>query len=217
MADVGIKRKDEEVKAATSKDSAVIELRVKSETFVRTEGKMEEKKEAKEEKKEEKKTSGRVASLHMHPKKRTTQKRMDPMVPAEALNLVEKEGISGAPRYRGTKSRRHVTLIGREQLAEHAAMAAMTLDELGPGVVRSNIETEDVDLMSMIGKRVKIGTALLHFYAPRDPCWKMDFIQHGLQRLMEDGKQGVLAEVIHSGVVHIGDALEIIETDLLHK
>ena len=48
-------------------------------------------------------------------------------------------------------------------------------------------------------------------YAPRDPCAKMDAICQGLRARMMDQRQGVLAEVVRSGAVRVGDAILILE------
>ena len=63
-----------------------------------------------------------------------------------------------------------------------------------PDRARANIETEGIDLVQMIGKRVKIGEAILFFYEGRTPCRQMDAICNGLRGLMENNRQGVMAE-----------------------
>lgn len=120
------------------------------------------------------------------------------------------KGIEEDKRYfgrkrRGTRepSRRQVSLIDREILAEHAAV--LGLPALPPGVVRSNIETLGAPLIDWLGREVEIGTAVVRFYEPRTPCQKMDALCPGLRARMEDGRQGVMAEVLQSGVVRVGD------------
>jgi MOSC domain-containing protein YiiM len=130
----------------------------------------------------------------------------------EELNLIAGQGIAESRRYFGRKnregrpSRRQVSLIEREQIAEHAA--ALGLERIDPGQVRSNIETLGVNLMALVGQHVAVGEAILHLYGPRTPCAKMDAICTGLRALMENGKQGVMAEVIKSGPVHVGDTIQ---------
>jgi MOSC domain-containing protein YiiM len=58
-----------------------------------------------------------------------------------------------------------------------------------------------------VGREVEIGEARLRFYEPREPCAKMDALCHGLRQLMRDNRQGVLAEVVQSGTVRVGDAI----------
>jgi MOSC domain-containing protein YiiM len=98
-------------------------------------------------------------------------------------------------------------LMEREQIGEHAA--TLGLQPIAAGAVRSNIETEGIDLIALIGKDVQVGQAVLRFYAPRDPCHKMDAICQGLRELMMNSKQGVLAEVLRSGTIAVGDAVSV--------
>ena len=150
---------------------------------------------------------GRIASLHLHPDEPGA-----PLQAIEAAEVVAGKGIVGDARYfgrlsrdPGQPSRRQVTLMEREQLGEHAS--ALGLPSISPGAVRSNIETTGISLVALIGRDVEIGSAVLRFYAPREPCAKMDAICHGLRALMMNNRQGVLAEVVQSGTVRVGDAV----------
>src|SRR5438552_9978262 len=126
----------------------------------------------------------RVASLHLHPVIAGA-----PLHNVATIELVEGKGILNEPRYfgkisrrTGGRSRRQVSLIEREQISEHAA--ALGLQTIVPGAVRSNIETLGIKLVELIGKEIQIGEALLFLYEPRDPCSKMDMICQGLRELM---------------------------------
>jgi hypothetical protein len=150
---------------------------------------------------------GRVASLHLHPAESGA-----PFTGVEEIKLVAGKGIQDEPRYfgkisrsAGQPSRRQVSLIEREQIAEHAA--ALGLQTIAPGRVRANIETEGIDLVQLIGKRVKIGEAILFFYEGRTPCRQMDDICNGLRALMENNRQGVMAEIVQSGTVRLRDVI----------
>jgi MOSC domain-containing protein YiiM len=153
---------------------------------------------------------GQVASLHLHPAEDGA-----PLQSVESIELVAAKGIVGDARYFGRLSRstgqptrRQVTLIEREQIAEHAA--ALGLPAIPPGAVRSNIETEGINLVSLLGRQIQIGDALLFLYAPRDPCSKMDAICQGLRARMMDNRQGVLAEVVRSGTIRCGAAIRVL-------
>ena len=151
--------------------------------------------------------TGRVASLHLHP-----EKGGEPLRSMEQIEVVAEKGIVGNPRKfgvisRGTgqPSKRQVSLMEREQIAEHAA--TLGLQGIPPGVVRSNIETNGIDLIALVGKQIQIGDAIRFFYEARTPCEKMDRICRGLRELMENNRQGVLAQVVRSGVIRVGDTL----------
>ena len=152
-------------------------------------------------------SGGRIASLHLHP-----EKAGEPLVAVESMELVQAKGVSGEPRYfgrmsksTGQPSRRQVTLIEREQIAEHAV--TLGLQSIAAGAVRSNIETTGIDLIALIGQEIQIGSAVLLLYAPRDPCEKMDAICQGLREQMMNNRQGVLAEVVRSGRIQVGDVI----------
>jgi MOSC domain-containing protein YiiM len=154
---------------------------------------------------------GQVASLHLHPVEPGT-----PLREVEAIELVAGKGIVDDARYfgrlsrsRGEPSRRQVSLIEREQIADHAA--ALGVGSIGPGAVRSNIETQGIDLVALVGRRVQIGSAELLLYEPREPCAKMDAICLGLRKRMLNSRQGVLAEVVSSGSIRRGDAIRVVE------
>jgi MOSC domain-containing protein YiiM len=131
------------------------------------------------------------------------------------IELVQDKGIQGDVRYFGRPGkspeepfRRQVSLIEREQIAQHAASLGLT--SIPPGAVRSNIETTGLNLVSLVGREVEVGEALLFLYAPRDPCAKMDAICQGLRQRMMQGKQGVMAQVRRSGKVRVGDPIRLI-------
>jgi MOSC domain-containing protein YiiM len=154
---------------------------------------------------------GRVASLHLHSKEPGERFQA-----VEKIEVIEGKGIVGNPRYFARRSRsgglskRQVTLIEREQIAEHAATLGM--ETLRPGDVRSNIETEGIHLTALVGKQVSVAEAVLLFYEPRTPCQKMDALCNGLKTLMEDGKQGVVAQVVRSGTIRVGDPIVAVES-----
>ncbi|MEO6181722.1 MAG: MOSC domain-containing protein [Verrucomicrobiota bacterium] len=149
---------------------------------------------------------GRVASLHLHPREGGK-----PFQTVAAIKVEKQKGIVGNPRYFGRLSRsgdpskRQVSLIEREQISEHAT--TLGLETISPGAVRSNVETTGANLVSLIGQEVQIGEAILLFYEARTPCSKMDELCAGLRELMRENRQGVLAQVIRSGRIEVGDAI----------
>lgn len=134
------------------------------------------------------------------------------MRPVSSIELVAEMGVQGNERYFGRRSGktgkpsvRQVSLIETEVIGRHAK--ALGLQSIPPGAVRSNIETAGVDLVSLVGREVQVGQAVLLICEPRTPCAKMDAICQGLRRLMESNRQGVLAQVVQSGRVAEGDAI----------
>jgi MOSC domain-containing protein YiiM len=150
-----------------------------------------------------------VASLHLHPEEPGAA-----LTQVQAIQVIEGQGIQADARYFGRVSgstgqvtRRQVSLIEREQIAEHAA--ALGLDGIAPGLVRANIEATGIDLVPLVGKEIEIGEAVVFVFAPRDPCAKMDAICQGLRERMVPHKQGVMAEVRRSGRICLGDTIRV--------
>jgi MOSC domain-containing protein YiiM len=148
-----------------------------------------------------------VASIHLHPGVPDLA-----MLPVESAQLIADKGILGDLRYfeklnrkTGQPSTSNVSIIEREQINSHAL--ALSMDRIPPGTVRSNIETDGIDLSLLIGREVQIGTASLIIHSHREPCAKMDKIKPGLRELMKNGRQGVLAKVVRSGTICVGDAI----------
>jgi MOSC domain-containing protein YiiM len=149
---------------------------------------------------------GRVASLHLHP-----ATSGEPLQSVDEIRAEAGKGIVGDVRFferknrEGEPGRRQISLIAREEIAQHAA--TLGLAAILPGAVRANIETTGIDLMSLLGQEVKVGDAVLLFYEARTPCLKMDQIAPGLRKLMGNDRQGVMAQVIKSGDIRVGDAI----------
>ena len=143
---------------------------------------------------------GKVASLHLHP-----SEGGEPFSSVEEFELIAGKGIKDNARYFSRPTRRQVSLIEREQIAEHAA--TLGLPTIAPGAVRSNVETEGINLVELINQHIQIGEAVLLIYQARTPCHKMDALCPGLRREMENQRQGVLAQVVRSGKICVGDSI----------
>ena len=154
-------------------------------------------------------SSGRVASLHLHP---AISGELFQVV--SAIEVATAKGIVGEPRYfarknrSGEPSRRQLSLMEREQISEHAA--ALGLEKISPGAVRANIETSGIDLVSLVGQQVQIGESILFFYEAREGCAKMDLVSPGLRELTKNNHLGVLAEIVRSGRICIGDEIRTV-------
>jgi hypothetical protein len=159
---------------------------------------------------------GNIVALFLH-----SDKANMPMLEAESLSLIANEGILNNTRYykvitkRGTPNKRHVSIIEEEMIDIHKkklnSQNATNVDNITLNSVRSNIITNGIDLVKLVGKSIAIGdTAIVKFSNKRDPCYKMDNLCKGLLKEMLNGKQGVVAEIIVSGNVRIGDTIRVI-------
>ncbi len=150
--------------------------------------------------------TGRVASIHLHPAaSHASLQSIDSTEAVAGMGLRGDVRYFGRRRRTGEPSRRQVTLIERETIASH--VAALGLAGIPPGVARSNIETEGINLIDLIGRQVRVGEALLEFIEPREPCEQMDAIAPGLRARMTPPHQGVIAIVLQSGLIRVGDPI----------
>jgi MOSC domain-containing protein YiiM len=97
--------------------------------------------------------------------------------------------------------RREVLFVSKEHL-----------DSLSvePGAIRENVTVEGTDVQQWpVGQQVRIGDALFEITMVCDPCHRMDELRHGLRAEL-DGKRGMLARVVESGEVAVGDEIELV-------
>ena len=86
------------------------------------------------------------------------------------------------------------------------------LDSVGvePGATRENLTVEGDDVEQWpIGQRVRAGGAVFEITMVCDPCHRMDELRQGLRAELE-GKRGMLARVVESGEVAVGDEIELL-------
>jgi len=119
--------------------------------------------------------------------------------PRERVLAIANQGFEGCAH--ANPPRREVLLVSKEHL-----------DTLGVahGAIRENILIEGADVQSWsVGQRVQVGGALLEITMVCDPCQRMDELQAGLRALLDD-KRGMLAHVVESGEVALGDSIELV-------
>ena len=126
-------------------------------------------------------------------------KRRELMESLESARVFENEGVEGCAHRRGGK--RNVLFVALEDLE--------SLD-VAPGAVKENFTVRGADLMQWpIGQRLEIGDAEFEVSMVCDPCENMEKIRPGLQEELE-GKRGMLARVIRTGDVAVGDEIRLV-------
>lgn len=155
--------------------------------------------------------------------------------PVETLRLVAGLGVAGDAhagltmqhRSRWVKQRtvpnlRQVHLIHSELFEELATKGFA----IAPAQMGENVTTRGIDLLGLsTGTRLRLGdSALIELTGLRNPCFKLDGIAAGLmQAVLEKGpgkslnrKAGVMAVVMVSGEVCVGDAITVVHAPELH-
>jgi len=86
------------------------------------------------------------------------------------------------------------------------------LDAVGvePGATRENLTVEGDDVERWpVGQRVRAGGAVFEITMVCDPCHRMDELRDGLRAELQ-GRRGMLARVVESGEVAVGDEIELL-------
>ena len=129
-----------------------------------------------------------------------------PIEPCDAVTVAVGTGIDGD--YHSKKKpggERQVTLIQAEHFAVIAANSGR--DPVSPEHFRRNIVVRGIDLTSLIGRRFRIGEALLEGTGPCTPCSRMDENLGEGGRLAMKGLGGLTAMVIEPGRIRLGDSV----------
>jgi len=117
----------------------------------------------------------------------------------DRLRAVEGHGFEGCAHANPPK--REVLFVSQEHLDAL---------ELQPGTIRENVTVAGDDVEQWpIGQRVRAGEAVFEITMVCDPCERMDALRPGLRARLE-GKRGMLARVVESGHVAVGDELSLL-------
>jgi MOSC domain-containing protein YiiM len=118
----------------------------------------------------------------------------------ERLRAIAGQGMEGCAH--GNPPKREVLFVS----AEHIESV-----DVDPGAIRENLLVEGTDVQQWpIGQRVKVGDeAVFEITMVCDPCARMDALREGLRAELE-GKRGMLAHVVESGEVAVGDTVELL-------
>jgi MOSC domain-containing protein YiiM len=117
----------------------------------------------------------------------------------ERRRAIVGEGLQGCAH--ANPPRREVLFASREHL-----------DSVGvePGAIRENVTVDGADVQQWpIGQRVRVGEAVFEVTMVCDPCQRMDDLRDGLRAQLE-GKRGMLARIVESGEIAIGDEVELL-------
>jgi MOSC domain-containing protein YiiM len=126
-------------------------------------------------------------------------KRREPMESIDRARVFENEGVEGCAHRRGGK--RNVLFVALEDIE--------SLD-VAPGTIKENFTVRGADVMRWpVGQRLEIGDAEFEVSMVCDPCELMEEIRPGLQAELE-GKRGMLARVLRTGDVAVGDEIRLL-------
>jgi MOSC domain-containing protein YiiM len=117
----------------------------------------------------------------------------------QSVHAVENLGLEGDCHSKAD-SKRQVLLIEAETLEK--------LD-LRVGDVKENITTRGIALKGLpVGTHLHVGEAVLEITGECHPCSRMEDLRPGLLQEI-GGQRGMLARVVHSGILRVGDTITV--------
>jgi MOSC domain-containing protein YiiM len=126
-------------------------------------------------------------------------------VPLQTANLIEGSGIEGDRK--GKNPSRQLNIMSRETLDELAAEGFQT----APGQMGEQIVVSGLDVNTLpAGTQIQLGEAIIEVYKPRTGCERFEAIQ-GLPPSQAANRLGVIAGVIKSGTINVGDSVVVLE------
>jgi Uncharacterized protein conserved in bacteria len=118
-------------------------------------------------------------------------------------------GLAG-DRYNKPSGNRQVTLIQDEHLIAVASL--MSESSIDPALTRRNLVVKGINLLSLKGKKFRIGTAILEYTGECHPCSRMETnLGHGGYNAMR-GHGGITARILIPGRISVGDTVSAIDT-----
>ena len=113
---------------------------------------------------------------------------------------IAEHGLEGDAHAR-PGSKRQVLLVS----AEHLRAVGVE-----PGTIKENLTIEGADVQTWaVGQRVAAGGAVFEVTMECEPCHLMEAIRTGLQAELV-GRRGMLARVVETGDVSVGDGLRLL-------
>ncbi len=113
-------------------------------------------------------------------------------------------GVVG-DHYAGRSGARQVSLIGEESLA--AIGAFLGNGPADPALLRRNIVVRGINLLALKGQQFRLGSTVLGYSGDCHPCSRMEALLGPGGYNAVRGHGGILARVVESGVVRVGDTL----------
>jgi MOSC domain-containing protein YiiM len=134
----------------------------------------------------------------------TKPKTRAPMREHAAL-AVASDGLAGE---RSHAADRAITLLASEAWQQTCVQLCVAL----PWTLRrANLLIEGVPLAASVGRRLRVGVALLEVSEDNPPCRVMDALHAGLREaLTPNGRAGVACRVIEPGEIRVGDPVELL-------
>lgn len=146
--------------------------------------------------------SGEVRWIGVRPLSRA------PMIEIDAVEARRDAGLTGDHARPTPRNQRQVTLIQWEHLP---VVAALIGKAVAPADLRRNLAIAGINLFSLKNRRFRIGQAVLETTGWCQPCARLEErLGPGTFQAMR-GHGGLTARVLESGIIRLGDRLEVLD------
>jgi MOSC domain-containing protein YiiM len=126
-----------------------------------------------------------------------------PVVQVKEVEAIAGQGLKG-DRYKASGGRQ-VTLIQQEHLPVVGSYLGKSA--VDPTLLRRNIVVSGINLLTLKGKKFRLGQALLEYSGECHPCSRMEEnLGTGGYNAMR-GHGGILARILETGMVRVGDSV----------
>jgi len=118
----------------------------------------------------------------------------------------QRSGLIG-DRYNGASSKRQVTLVQWEHLS---VLESMIGKPVAPEQLRRNLVIKGINLLALKNRKFRIGNAVFLATGLCHPCSRMEsLLGTGGYNAMR-GHGGLTAQVLHNGLINLGDNLTVL-------
>jgi MOSC domain-containing protein YiiM len=147
---------------------------------------------------------GRVEWIGLRPERKV------PLIPVMEAEAIENRGLAGDRKAETEGGKRQVTLIMSEGL--DAAASFLDMDYIDPRLTRRNIVVKGLNLVTLKGKRIQIGSVELELTDECHPCSRMEanLGVGGYNALRSFG--GWCAIITKGGLIAVGDEISVVNS-----
>ena len=110
-------------------------------------------------------------------------------------------------RYSGSNGKRQVTLIQWEHVS---VLESMMGKNIRPELLRRNLVIKGINLLAFKNRTFRIGEAVFQTTGFCHPCSRMEHVLGAGGYNAMRGHGGLTAQVLHSGLLQVGDKLTVL-------
>lgn len=150
---------------------------------------------------------GHVEHIHIAPYESAPMQSVGEVEAIKGVGLAGDRKANRTGYWSDAFAGREITLVEAESLE----MLARDHDiVLGPGGTRRNVTTRDVRLNDLVGKTFRVGDVVMTGVKLCEPCEHLQGMVGKPVIKPLTHRAGLRAMLVNSGVIHVGDAVELV-------